>query len=374
MPIGCIVLRPGNLESPPRRAGLPYADVRCGECVGMDKQPMLILHGIWMDLYDGFEKEIGAGGFDFAKEHGFGHELFNFRISHDRCYGFVQAGKNGTINIDKLGASRRGSWIDGVLVVWTAPHPDGDGRFVVGWYKNARVHREQQQPPRRSRRSYKGKRVHYNVEADANDCVLLTPDRRVLEIPHNKKGTPGQSSAFFPATSKYPEITVPLEKRIRNFVGSQGRRSKPLRNRPGGWGKADPKHRKKVEEAAIDAVTGHYENLGYTVESVESQNLGWDLQAEKGDKFICIEVKGLSASEPMVEVTPNEYDKIQDVENKRFKNGGYRLAIVTNALTDDPALWIFSYLKDRKMWIDPKTGDLLEILQKIAARITVSSP
>ena len=336
----------------------------------MGKQPMLIIHGIWMDLYDGFEKKIGAGGFDFAKEHGFGHELFNFRTSHNRCYGFVQTRK-GTINIDNLGASKGASRIDGVLVVWTAPHPDGDGRFVVGWYNNARVHRDQQKPPQNSQRIYNRINVRFNVEADADNCVLLPSEKRVLEIPHNKKGTPGQSSAFYPANSKYPKVTVLLEEKIRDFIGSGGQKSTPRKKRPGGWGKADPKHRKRVEEAAIDAVTGHYEKLGYKVDSVENQNLGWDLQAERGDKFISIEVKGLSDSVPTVEVTHNEYDKMLRVENKRFKNGGYRLAIVTNALTDEPVLRIFSYLRDQNLWADPETGDLLEILQKTAARITV---
>ncbi len=330
-------------------------------------QPMLILHTIWMDHYEGFEEDIGAGGFDYAQEHGYGHELFNFKKSKNQHFGYVET-KNGTIAINRLGAAKSDEWIDDILVVWTAPHPEGDGRFVVGWYKNARVYRDRQKPTDTTR-EYNGENVYFSIKAASKDCLLLPPEQRTHKIPHNVKGAPGQASTFFPANTKHKKIASKLEEIIREYIGSDGQVVKPNKKRPNSWGKVDPEHRKKVENAAIDMVTEHYENLNYTVESVESQNFGWDLQAHKGDKFISIEVKGLSGSSPVVEVTPNELAQIRAVEKKKFKGGVYRLAIVTKALLKKPILQVFSYSKDSGLWVDLKTGQHLEITERTAAKI-----
>jgi hypothetical protein len=39
--------------------------------------------------------------------------------------------------------------------------------------------------------------------------------------------------------------------------------------------------------------------------------MGWDLEAILPDKLLKIEVKGLSQEEILIELTPNEYDKMK---------------------------------------------------------------
>ena len=46
-------------------------------------------------------------------------------------------------------------------------------------------------------------------------------------------------------------------------------------------GKTDPEHNANVEKAAVRVVRRHYSKLGYAVESVEEDNVGWDLEASE---------------------------------------------------------------------------------------------
>jgi len=69
--------------------------------------------------------------------------------------------------------------------------------------------------------------------------------------------------------------------------------------------------------------------LGYKVNSVELDNLGWDLEVIRKQTILTIlrvEVKGKSGSNISVDLTPNEYKKMM-----LYKNS-YRLAVVTNVL------------------------------------------
>lgn len=87
-----------------------------------------------------------------------------------------------------------------------------------------------------------------------------------------------------------------------------------------------PQTRKEIEQSAIAFVTKHYNDLGYNVESRESQNLGYDLWAEKPDSTLQLEVKGADGPHPRFFLTRNER-KFADQEP------GWRLVIVTNART-----------------------------------------
>lgn len=140
---------------------------------------LLILHTIGMEEYKGFEKNIVAGGFQFAKDNGYGYEMFNFKAINGICYGYAPV-RNGAINIRRLGAGSADESIKGVLVVWTAPYRGG-GRRIVGWYKNAEVFR-QEQPGHTTARRYKGAVFGYNVKAKVAECVLLSTSRRSFVV------------------------------------------------------------------------------------------------------------------------------------------------------------------------------------------------
>ena len=49
-----------------------------------------------------------------------GHEVYNFLPDNGKYYGFVQTGK---ISLDRIGASSKDEFVDGVLVVWVSTKP-----------------------------------------------------------------------------------------------------------------------------------------------------------------------------------------------------------------------------------------------------------
>lgn len=81
-----------------------------------------------------------------------------------------------------------------------------------------------------------------------------------------------------------------------------------------------------------------------------------------------IEVQGLSGSDPAVELTPNEYEKLQEEADD------YHLAIVTDAISRTPLLMICRFSGERREWIvemEGKADGGMEIEPRISARIRV---
>lgn len=83
-----------------------------------------------------------------------------------------------------------------------------------------------------------------------------------------------------------------------------------------------------VEVAAMDAVTDYYRDLGWSVEDVSAQCLGWDITASSpGGEIHKVEVKGVSGLKPIILLTRNE-------ARAAGTELGWLLAIVTQALTE----------------------------------------
>ena len=87
----------------------------------------------------------------------------------------------------------------------------------------------------------------------------------------------------------------------------------------------DPYKRQRVEQVAVKLTVEYYESLGYVVDSVEKDNVGWDLEAKLHNKLVRLEVKGLSQNELQIELTPNEYTSLQKYRET------YRLCVVTDS-------------------------------------------
>ncbi|GBR01194.1 protein NO VEIN domain-containing protein [Asaia lannensis] len=309
-------------------------------------RPLIVLHGIHLNNYDGSLEGFYAGGFKWAAENGWGGEVLNFKPTFGRCFGHVEVLEK-SLHIEKLGTTPTSDSIDNVLVVWTAPDPSPRrGRIVVGWYYNATVYRDRQQPKGALRQartyhdpySHESHTLSFQVEADEKDCKLLAPEERVLWIPPRKKGDkgiPGQSPVYFPELQT--EVGPEIARRIRHFIetgkalplaeavspksGSKGHRFQP-----------DPEKRKEIEDAAMRIVTEHFKVLGYNVDDVSIENRGYDLVAVQGDATLCIEVKGRSGSAVVADFTFNEFDKIRLEQRGKFLDGSYRICIVTDAL------------------------------------------
>ena len=175
-------------------------------------------------------------------------------------------------------------------------------------------------------------------------------------IPKHKKGLMGQANIWYADT---PEAE-PVVAGVRALVNGTARTA--VRRR----GKSDPQHNAKVEKAAVKIVCAHY-SRDYTVESVEGDNVGWDLEARLHDKVLRIEVKGLSGSEPRVGLTPNEYDKFKE------KAEDYRLAIVTEALSRSPQLLLCRFSAELDTWVvEGREGCDIEIDQRTSAMVALS--
>lgn len=316
-----------------------------------------------MRAYRGLANDIPVGMFGHMADGSTPHEIFNFKPTKGRCYGYAPV-RNGRINLQKLGAESGVEKLNDVLVVWTATHPEG-GRYIIGWYDGAAVYAEHQERPATEETRSVVDDLHYSVEAPAGVCHLLPIDERVFAVPTMKEGYPGISPAF------YPEGNAPEEwvRKLREYVATGSMPTAEPSDTDGGRA-VDPDHRKKVEMAAIGMVTKHYESLRYAVISREKDNTGWDLEARRGDLLLRLEVKGLSGGIPFVEITPNEYKAMMSRQFRKF----YRLCIVTDALCAETVkLRIFGYDNRLESWVS-NDFETLVIDERVAARISVAQP
>jgi hypothetical protein len=306
----------------------------------------------WMNRYAGRRGDSIRGGGAYVEQNKDGGEIYNFAAHRRRLYGYVQATHGGGIDLQRIGASGERAFIDDVTVAWVAKHPSG-GLRLVGWYLGARVFRTYQPAPRSARRQ----NTSYLFMAKASNSMLVEPDARTLAIPRNRKGAMGQSNVWY-ADSPIGKATV---RKVKQFIAAvHGDRTTTRRS---SHNTSDTEKKARVERAAIRVVASEFERLGYRVASVELQNLGWDLVATRGSEQLQIEVKGLSGSGSVVELTPNEYAMMA----KHHKT--YRVCVVSNALDRRRcSLRKFSSL-DKHRWID-EHDQVLHIDERTGARLS----
>lgn len=319
-------------------------------------QPILFCVVTWMEYYDGTPGDKASGGGSFIDRHGYGYEVFNFRPFNHWYYGFVQLA--GRIALERLGVERDAESVANVTVVFVAPREGRTPYVICGWYQDATVYRSYQLPPIRSKRVYRGKKIEYNLKAAK--CVRIDVDDRVLQVPRGRDGI-GQSRIWYADKPEHREFL----KSVRRYIQTRELPKSPTRKsqtNSGGW-QRDVERRQLIEKMAVRAVSKHFEALGYQIESVESLNCGWDLEATNFTSTLCLEVKGTSSSEASCEVTPNEYGPI------RRQQPDYRLCVVTNALTSHRVLNVFRWSHERRAWC---SGDEKLIIKELTgARLSL---
>ena len=307
----------------------------------------------WMVRYQG--QSLGdtiSGGGSYRDDEK--HEAFNFQDIKGMCYGYVQPVRWGSIKLSRIDphVSNYNDKIDDVLVVWTARRPDNGGTYIVGWYKHATVYSNFQFCNFTER-----KRYDFNISAKYVDCTLLSVADRSFRIPRAQNGEVGgmgQSNVWY-ADSDISSIKEFREKVINYIFNkySQPTRHKQL--------KVNVEARKLVETNAIKIVTEEFQRRGFSVKSVEKDNLGWDLEAIKGGYKLRLEVKGLAGAELSVRITQNEYSKMQSKDN-----ANYRLCVVTNAL-DKPDLCVF--IKEGNNWVCEDDNEMILCFDEQVAAI-----
>ena len=304
---------------------------------------LIFLNVAWMSKYEGLKGDTMSGGAKQVVDHGWGHEMLNFQPYKGKMYGYAPA-PFGTIKVEKLGAAKGADSVDGVLVIWVARSR------IVGWYKNATVYRREQ-PPKSLTRSFRGSPIPYLVTATAgSDCKCIDPDARLLLVPRprQRKRAMGRYTWFAEGKSN-SAFRAKVFKYVESGGDISSLKNGPRRKAGGNPHQPDPFKRLRVEEVAVDLVTRHFEALGYKVDSVEKDNVGWDLNAihRQARMSLKLEVKGLSGQEVAVELTPNEYTMMQ-----RFKHN-YRVCVATGCLgKNQKPLNILAYNDVSRKWVD----------------------
>lgn len=338
---------------------------------------IIVFHTAWMDEYDGDRASFSAGGFKYAAMHGYGHEMFNFREIDGHYYGYVPP--TGNLRLEEhFDVTRDTDRLEGVTVVWTAPHPEQSGRAVVGVWRNATVYRHEQIPSGRlaERRTIEDEIAGFRCSAAAKDCVLLAPDARPIFVrqgqPRLGQSWPGQQKVFYP---KPESLALQRLTEILGSIEAPGTSApKPLSDEKGkpkrsNW-QTDVERRQKIERAAVDAVGLKLERLGFEIRSVEKDNLGYDLVATRDDEVLHVEVKGRSGSDISADITANEFDCLKRYQREKNPDAHYRIAIVTDALVK-PIISEFVMVRGQKPdWctLDGKWG--LKVEERTAARLT----
>lgn len=326
-------------------------------------EPLVFVNIGWMVAYLGPYKDPTLGGHGWLKTHDYGYEAWNFLPQNGKLHGYVP--RSARIRLQRLGAQSKDQQLSDVTVVWIARSPRNGVTYVVGWYRNATVHRECDH--------FKvlrpnGENVGHQIEASIGNAKLLKPDQRILAVPTSKvKGNLGQSPVWYGNDA--------FVKQIREYLKTNG--VVPTSSKKGALGspkQVDPEVRKKIELAAVRHAIDYYRSPAggsRTVDSVERDNVGWDLTVTGGDATLKVEVKGLSGSDVCVELTPNEYKQMHSAEHRRM----YVVYVVTEALSPASSAHIFYYNQEASkgrnhVWVT-EDGRVLNIETRIGAKLTV---
>jgi hypothetical protein len=325
--------------------------------------PIIYFNIGWMAAYAGHSNDPISGGHQYLAEHAFGGEAFNFLPDADGVVRGCRPGSNKGLRIERLGAQDKAvSYVDGVTVVWMAREPKGGRTLVVGWYRNARVYRDAEPAPQ-PRLMPNGEVIPVTAQAQATDAVLLPPTARTFRIESRRTADVGfgQSPAWYGGSEVDNLVRAYIDRAEQRISKSRAKRSGTGK---GGHRQSDPELRKAVEEAAIRHAGIYFQSdVGGACEvvSVEREAKGWDLEASGVEGAWLVEVKGLSGSRLSCEVTPNEFDAM----NNPAHRGRYVLYVVCNAL-EAPVASIFRWQGDgwrtedgRVLDVAPRTGAVL---------------
>lgn len=327
----------------------------------MNINDIIFINIAWMNKYQSSHGDMPSGGFRYLKENPNKtvHESWNFKPNEDHCYGYVP--RSAQINISNLGAKKDDEFVSGILVVWIARNPRIKETQIVGWYKDAIIHKHAEHVVIEREADYN---VGYQIETLCQNVVLIPTDARSFPIPTGKGGL-GQSPIWYGGEKKS------FKRDVLSYIGKGGSRAKSK----GSPRQNDPDKRRKVEQAAIKHATEYFrspEGGRRQVTSVEKDNVGWDLEAVGDDgEILKIEVKGLSGKDFIVELTPNEYAMMISKDHRQ----SYMVYIVADALSRIPNAKIFRYnaelSKGNKSIWQSEDDEELQLEERTGARVSI---
>lgn len=268
----------------------------------------------WMAYYRGDQFEPIVGGGDWDEK----HEICNFVEIDGRLYGFAQPTR-ATISLKRIVPEHRGNATDHVLVIFFAAHPDGRGQVIIGWYRDATVHRFEQRPSGRIAKRRDG--LLYFFEADRANCCLLPREMRTHVIPR-RKGATGYSMITYTRDERGRARSAAWIRDALAFVRSYRRDNTLDLEDPDGGKRAadsatmslavedqgrmlDPADRHMIEEYAVDRARKYFG----TTHDIEERGRPYDLRCtpKKGRRMpLFVEVKGTQGIGERVILTENE--------------------------------------------------------------------
>jgi len=273
----------------------------------------------WMTFYgcldDDHDRLVGGGSWN---DHNQGSELHNFKAIRAHLYGFVRAGKSGILALNRIDDSiaDEDDELGGVTVIFVAtdrnaPHQTERQR-IVGWYKNATVHRDCKAAPTGRRRH-----SHYNLIANEKDAVLLPSRLRLQSILRAKPGAMGQSNVWYPLDENgeprdSPWLAEALaymdsyngDNLIENPETELSQAAQTELEKAAGF-ESNQRIRNAVEEYAMKVVRRCYKELRHDVED-KHKTQPYDFECTEDGRLRYIEVKGTRTSGNQVLLTPNE--------------------------------------------------------------------
>lgn len=264
----------------------------------------------------------------------------------------------------KLAANKKVQKGDKVLFYETEQHPDQSWLGARAIFACGEVADDAGEPI--SPRSYSGKRwwvwkrpIRIEKSVAPAKGVPFSTIRKILGWGPRAKLRRGPMSID---AKTYKEISALLGK-----TENSGGEPKSSRKSSGFPRQFDVAKRVKTEKRAIEIAYEWYRKRGYSVKSVEKENLGWDLEAHSAGHTILVEVKGLSGRIVSIGLTPNEYSVMQKTTKKAY----YRIFVVTGSLGKNPKPHEFFYSSNPPRW-ENSDGKSLRVQEIISANLTMS--
>jgi Domain of unknown function (DUF3883) len=285
----------------------------------------------WMHFYGGpvpgDERPIGGGSYNKTK---IGHEVYNFRETGGRLYGFFEPTKSAySINLERIDPKGAGKdKLEHVLVLFVARRiPPEHGQVIVGWYNDAQVFRNKVQHSPGKPRGY----GHFS-SAERRNCVLLPNENRTFPIPSGESGM-GQANVCYPLTAKgaakkqaswiqdaldfvddYQASDILAKPEADAEQESAAAAEKALARSKGQGFARTPQERRALEHHAMKVATKYFTDKGFHVKDVSTRR-PYDLLCTRDTKEIHVEVKGTTTDGDAIVLTNNEVKHACDPSN-----------------------------------------------------------
>jgi hypothetical protein len=279
----------------------------------------------WMNFYSGIvpgdAELIGGGAYN---ETDIGSEVLNFAPHQDRMYGFVQGVRSYPLTLERIDPEAQGAdTISSTLVIFVSRRPHQKGQVIIGWYRNATVHRDAASDPRSSAHDWRA----FNIVAKRKNAVLLPTNERRQPV-RAGSGAFGQSNVCYPREQKGHRKNAHWMRRAVDYIlaytganlvtdrdvetqNQAAEQAEAVQAAGQGQGFAStPAQRRAIEDHAMARALTHFRKRFSKVENVSKQKGVLDLRCGSAGKTIVhVEVKGTTTSGDSVILTRREVER-----------------------------------------------------------------